>query len=79
MVRQLSAALSFGKSTRSKSVETIHECRIVTHLWGHWGQEVPDPLLLLDIHVEVPTHDQTAVSPDVFLTTAELARGHEPS
>src|SRR5665213_2092351 len=57
-------------------MEPIHECRVVTHLWRHRGQEVPDPLLLLDIDVEVTHHDQTAISPDVFFPTAELARGH---
>ena len=35
-----------------------------------------DPLLLLDVDVEVADHHDAAVGPDVLLAAAELARRH---
>ena len=57
-------------------VEAVHEGRVVAHLRRQRAQQMADPLLLLDVHVEVADHDEAAVGADVLLAAAELAGRH---
>src|SRR6266446_6564356 len=57
-------------------MDTIHECRIVSHFGWHGTQEMANLLLLFDIYVEIANHDDATLSADVFFAAAELARGH---
>ena len=57
-------------------MNAIHEGRVVAHLRRQRAQQMSDPLLLLDIDVEVADHDDAAVGADVLLAAAELARRH---
>ena len=57
-------------------MNAIHERRVVPHLRRQRAQQMSDPLLLLDIHIEIADHDDAAVGADVLLAAAELARRH---
>ena len=54
----------------------IHEGGVIPHLRRQRAQKMRDALLLLNIDVEVADHDDAAVSADLILAAAELARRH---
>ena len=58
------------------AVDSIHQRRVVSHFRRHRAEQVADPLLVLDIHLEVAHHHDPAVGPDAFLSTAELPGLH---
>ena len=45
-------------------MDPVHECRVVSHLGRERAEQVTDPLLMSNIHVEVPDHDDTAGASD---------------
>ena len=47
-------------------VQAVHEGRVVAHLRGQRAQQMSDPLLLLDVHVQVADHDEAAVGANVL-------------
>ena len=61
---------------RRVGVDAVVERRVVAHLPGQRAQEMADPLLLLDVDLEVADHDDAALGADALLAAAELAGGH---
>jgi hypothetical protein len=54
-------------------MDAVHKCRVVPHFRRQWREQMPDPLLLRHIHVEVAYHHQTAKRANIFLFTRKLA------
>jgi len=42
-------------------MDTVHECGVVTHLRRQWAGQMPSPLLVLDVDVEIAHHHYAAV------------------
>ena len=61
---------------RGVAMNPVHERGVIPHLRRQWAQEMRDALLLLNIDIEVADHDDAAVSADLILAAAELARRH---
>src|ERR1035441_5986574 len=57
-------------------MDTIHERCVVSHFGRKRPEEVPDPLLMLDIDVEIPDQHNAAIGPDAFLASAKFAGLH---
>jgi len=55
-------------------VDAIHEGGVVAHLRRHGAQQVANPLLLLDIDVEVADHHDAAFGTDILLGAAGCCR-----
>src|SRR4051812_8402803 len=57
-------------------MQPIHEGGVASHLRRKWRQQVSDPLLVLDVHIEVADQDDATVSANAFAAAAELAGLH---
>ena len=57
-------------------MDAIHKGRVITHLTWERSKKMSDTLLVLDVDIKVPDHDNTAICTNAFLATAELARLH---
>ena len=57
-------------------MDAIHERGIVAHVRGQGAQEVTDPLLMLDLDVEVAHHHDAALGPNALLAARELPGFH---
>ena len=60
--------------TACEGVDAVHKGGVAAHLRRHGAEEVDDPLLVLDVHVEVPKHHDSAVGADALPPTRELCR-----
>src|SRR5262245_43859308 len=60
----------------SKRMQPIHESCVVAHFRWQGAEKVCDALLLLHVNVEVADHHNAALSTNVVLAAAELARSH---
>lgn len=49
---------------------------VVAHFRRQWAQQMSNPLLLLDVHIEIADHHEAAVGANVFFAAAELSRRH---
>ena len=49
---------------------------VSSRISGGIGLKVANPLLLLDVHVEVADHHDATLGANVLLAATELARGH---
>src|SRR5437899_1370913 len=65
--------------SRCESMEAVHEGGIVPHLRRKRTQQMSDPLLLLDIHIEIADHDDSTLGADVFLAAAQRTGSGDPS
>ena len=57
-------------------MDAVHERRVVAHLRRQRAEQMTDPLLVLDIDVEVADHDDAAVGADALRPRLELAGLH---
>src|SRR5690606_20319684 len=62
--------------TRKVGMEAIHESCVVAHLGRHWPKQVADPLLMFDIHIEIPNQYDAPVRPYALLASTKLSRLH---
>ena len=57
-------------------MNAVHEGGVVAHLERHGAEEVPYPLLVLYVHIEISHHDDAAVGADAFPAAREFAGLH---
>ena len=57
-------------------MDAVHESGVLSHLGRQWAEKMPNPLLVLHVHVEVANHDDTPIGANAFLAAAELTRLH---
>ena len=62
--------------TWQEGMNPIHERRVVAHLRRHRAEQMPDPLLVLNVHLEIADQNDAAIGTDVLLAATELARLH---
>src|SRR5262245_5947782 len=76
MIGQQIAVYFWQVPTGQVRVDAVHESRVVTHFRGQRTEKVPNALLMLHVHFEVPHHDNAAIRANTLLPAAELAGLH---
>src|ERR1035437_4240898 len=57
-------------------MNSIHKCRIVTHLWWKRSEQMTYTLLVFYVHFEVSDHDHSAKAANALFAPAELTGFH---
>ena len=77
VIRQVNVWVQLRKIPAGNvGVKAVVECSVVAHFRRQRTQQVPDLLLLQNVHVEVSNHHHATLGTDALLAAREFARRH---